>query len=82
MAKLKQDQLCLILCANGLVDLPEATITEIAATFSETAVKQINNELREAVKQRPKIVTEIGKLLMPSKADKISAVGTKPPRVI
>lgn len=57
--------------------LPEATITEIATTFSETAVEQINNELREAVKQRPRIVTEIGKLLMPSKADKISAVGTK-----
>lgn len=57
--------------------LPEATITEIAAAFSEAAVKQINNELREAIKQRPRIVTEIGKLLMPSKADKISAVGTK-----
>jgi len=57
--------------------LPEATIAEIAATFSEAAVKQISNELRKAVEQRPQIVTAIGKLLMPSKEAKISAVGTK-----
>jgi len=54
--------------------LPEATIANLAARFSRAAREQLTQELRMAAKQRPSIVKEIGKTLMPKQADKISCV--------
>lgn len=54
--------------------LPKATISNLAAQFSRAAQEQLTQELRTAIRQRPNIVKEIGKTIMPKQADKITCI--------
>lgn len=56
--------------------LSETANAQIAAILSETSANQLRRELLKAIEQRLKIAVAAGKLLMPSKANKNSTVGT------